>query len=243
MFDISNKKILLTGGSSGIGNALVKGFSKANAIVTNLDIKKPVNLNNTEFIKCDLSKISSLDLALKKYIKIHACPDVVINCAGITIPGQSNQYKQKDWNKTLDINISAIFYICKKLGDVMIKSKTKGSIINYTSIGAEQGFPNNPAYAASKGAVKQLSKALAVEWGQYGIRVNNIVPGYTATPMNIKSWTDKKLRKMRSEQTVLKRWAKPEEMVGPSIFLASDASSYITGTDLIVDGGWLAKGI
>ena len=125
----------------------------------------------------------------------------------------------------------------------MIKSKTKGSIINYTSIGAEQGFPNNPAYAASKGAVKQLSKALAVEWGQYGIRVNNIVPGYTATPMNIKSWNDKKLRKMRSEQTVLKRWAKPEEMVGPTIFLASDASSYITGIDLVVDGGWLAKGI
>ena len=128
---------------------------------------------------------------------MHTCPDVVINCAGTTIPGQSNKYKQTDWNKTLDVNISAIFYICKKIGDVMIKSKTKGSIINYTSIGAEQGFPNNPAYAASKGAVKQLSKALAVEWGQYGIRVNNIVPGYTATPMNIKSWNDKKLRKMK----------------------------------------------
>ena len=129
------------------------------------------------------------------------------------------------------------------MGNAMIKSKTKGSIINFTSIGAEQGFPNNPAYAASKGAVKQLSKALAVEWGQYGIRVNNIVPGYTTTPMNKKSWDDKKLRKTRSNQTILNRWAKPEEMVGPSMFLASDASSYVTGTDLIVDGGWLVKGI
>ena len=82
------------------------------------------------------------------------------------------------------------------MGDLMIKSKIQGSIINYTSIGAEQGFPDNPAYVATKGAVKQLSKALAVEWGKYGIRVNNIAPGYTATPMNIKSWSNKKLRKL-----------------------------------------------
>ena len=243
MFDISNKKILITGGSSGIGNALVKGFANANAIVTNLDIKQPLNLNNINFIKCDLSKINSIDLALKKYIKKYICPDVVINCAGITVPGESCKYQAKVWQKTIDVNLSAVFYICKIMGNAMIKSKTKGSIINFTSIGAEQGFPNNPAYAASKGAVKQLSKALAVEWGQYGIRVNNIVPGYTTTPMNKKSWDDKKLRKTRSNQTILNRWAKPEEMVGPTIFLASDASSYITGTDLIVDGGWLAKGV
>ena len=125
----------------------------------------------------------------------------------------------------------------------MIKSKIKGSIINITSMGAEQGFPNNPAYQASKGGVKQLTKALAVDWGQYGIRVNNIVPGYTNTPMNKISWNNKKLRKARADNTLLKRWAKPEEMVGPSMFLASDASSYVTGTDLIVDGGWLVKGI
>ena len=243
MFDISNKKILITGGSSGIGKALAEGFFKVNALVTCLDIKSPQGSKDIGYIKCDLSKIKSIDLALKEYTKNNNCPDVVINCAGTTHPGESNKYKQSDWDKTLNINLTAIFHICKKMGGLMIASKIQGSIINYTSIGAEQGFPNNPAYAATKGAVKQLSKALAVEWGQYGIRVNNIVPGYTATPMNTKSWNDKKLRKIRSEQTVLKRWAKPEEMVGPSIFLASDASSYVTGTDLIVDGGWLAKGI
>ena len=125
----------------------------------------------------------------------------------------------------------------------MIEQKLGGSIINFTSIGAEQGFANNPGYAATKGAVKQLSKSLAVEWGEYGIRVNNIVPGYTNTPMNSKSWGDPILKKQRSDNTVFGRWAEPEEMVGPAIFLASDASSYVTGTDLVVDGGWLVKGM
>ena len=243
MFDVSNKKILITGGSSGIGKALAQGFFKADALVTCLDIKKFEGPKKINYIKCDLSKIKSIDLALKEYIKNNSCPDVLINCAGTTHPGKSNEYKLTDWNNTLEINLTAIFHICKKVGDLMISSKIKGSIINYTSIGAEQGFPDNPAYAATKVAVKQLTKALAVEWGEHHIRVNNIAPGYTATPMNVKSWNDKRLRKKRSDQTILKRWAKPEEMVGPSIFLASDASSYVTGIDLVVDGGWLAKGI
>ena len=102
---------------------------------------------------------------------------------------------------------------------------------------------NPAAYAASKGGLKQLTKALAVEWGKYGIRVNNIVPGYTNTPMNSKSWNDKLLRRQRADNSVFGRWAEPEEMVGPAIFLASEASSFITGTDLVVDGGWLTKGM
>ena len=219
MFNVSDKKILITGGSSGIGNALTKGFANANAIVTNLDINKPLKSSNIDFIKCDLSKLKSINGALKKYTKKYICPDVVINCAGVTIPKVSHEYDEKAWQKTIDINLSAIFYICKNIGNIMIKSKIKGSIINITSMGAEQ------------------------DWGQYGIRVNNIVPGYTNTPMNKISWNNKKLRKARADNTLLKRWAKPEEMVGPSMFLASDASSYVTGTDLIVDGGWLVKGI
>ena len=125
----------------------------------------------------------------------------------------------------------------------MIQQNSGGSIINLTSIGAEQGFPNNPAYCASKGGLKQLTKALAYDWGKYGIRVNNLVPGYTNTPMNKKSWNDQSLRNKRASSTVLNRWAESEEMVGPAIFLASDASSYVTASDLVVDGGWIAKGL
>tara|TARA_B100000401_G_C52698185_1_gene667757 strand:+ start:217 stop:957 length:741 start_codon:yes stop_codon:yes gene_type:complete len=243
IFNLKNKKILVTGGSSGIGNALVEAFHEHGSVVTNLDIKKSKTIKGVDFIKCNLESIESIDIALREYCKMYKCPDVIVNCAAVTISGDAKKYNFSSWQKTININITAIFYICKFLGNIMIKNKIKGSIINYTSIGAERGFSNNPAYTASKAAVKNLTKSLSVEWGKYGIRVNNIVPGYTATPMNSKSWNCKKLRDQRSKHTSLGRWAKPEEMVGPSIFLASNASSYVTGADIVVDGGWLSKGM
>ena len=243
MYSVEGYKTIIVGGSRGIGKALSYGFAQANAKVTILDINPPDFEGNFNFIQCDLADNLSIKSALKKYHFDYSVADVLINCAAITIPGQSHLYTNDDWLNSLAVNLSGIFFLCREIGKNMIEHKVKGSIINFTSIGAEQGFANNPGYAATKGGVKQLSKALAVEWGQYGIRVNNIVPGYTHTPMNSKSWNDKALRKQRSDNSVLGRWAEPEEMVGPSIFLASKASSYITGTDLVVDGGWLAKGM
>ena len=125
----------------------------------------------------------------------------------------------------------------------MVKKKIKGSIINVTSIGAKIGFPNNPAYTASKGAVSNMTKSMAVDLGTFGIRVNNLEPGYTKTKMNQKSWSNKKQNKLRANRTMLLRWALPREYVGPAIFLASQASSYVTGSDLVVDGGWINKGL
>tara|TARA_B110000008_G_C16954010_1_gene557416 strand:- start:1362 stop:2093 length:732 start_codon:yes stop_codon:yes gene_type:complete len=243
MYSINGYKTIIVGGSRGIGKALVLGFIKANSNVTILDIDPPKFEGNFNFIHCDLSSHLSIKRAIQEYHNDILAPDVLVNCAAITIPGESHLYSDEDWLKSLAINLSGIFFLNREVGKKMIEHKVKGSIINYTSIGAEQGFANNPGYAASKGGVKQLTKALAVEWGQYGIRVNNIVPGYTNTPMNSKSWNDEILRKQRADKSVFGRWAEPEEMVGPSIFLASEASSYITGTDLVVDGGWLAKGM
>ena len=121
--------------------------------------------------------------------------------------------------------------------------KTGGSIINITSLNAELAFPNNPAYVAFKGGLKQLTKALALDLGQYNIRVNNIGPGYMKTDMTKKSWLNPKLRKARTSRILLNRWGEKEDIVGPCIFLASDASKYVTGHDLYVDGGWLANGL
>ena len=141
------------------------------------------------------------------------------------------------------INLSAVFLLCKLAGLQMIEQGNGGSIINFTSINASQAMPNNPAYAAAKSGVRMLTKSFAYDWGKYNIRVNNLGPGYTKTSMNQKSLDNPEAYKLRVDSTMLGRWAEPNEMIGPAIFLASDASSYMTGTDLWVDGGWLSKGI
>ena len=243
MFSVKNIAVVIVGGSRGIGKALVSGFIKAKANVTIFDKESPEALEGGQFIKCDLSLKSSIDEALSEYYKTNKLINVLINCAAITIPGESHTYSDENWYSSVSINLNGLFFLSREVGKKMIENKVEGSIINFTSIGAEQGFANNPGYAATKGAVKQLTKALAVEWGKYGIRVNNIVPGYTNTPMNSKSWNDRVLREERANNTVFGRWAKPEEMIGPAMFLASSASSYITGIDLVVDGGWLVKGM
>lgn len=242
MFNPIHKNVLITGGSKGIGRAIAKEFIRLGCKVTIIDIVKP-NFINHNFIRCDLSNHLNVLDCLEKFHLKNKFFGILINCAAVTLPGNAENYSLDNWNKSININLSATFLICREIGKKMIQNKFPGSIINITSIGAELGFENNPAYGASKGAVKQMSKALAVEWGKYGIRVNNLVPGYTNTPMNKKSWNNLKLRKKRSDNTSLGRWASTKEMVGPVIFLASSASSYITGTDLIVDGGWTVKGM
>ena len=124
-----------------------------------------------------------------------------------------------------------------------MKGGSGGSIINITSINSMMGFPDNPAYVASKGGLRMLAKALAIDYSNRNIRVNCIAPGYIRTVMTKESYNDKEKREHRTKHTILGRWGNPEDLVGATIFLASNASSYITGIDLFVDGGWSAKGI
>jgi len=120
-------------------------------------------------------------------------------------------------------------------------SQKAGSIINITSLGAELAFPNNPAYQISKAGLRQFTKAIARDWGESGIRANNICPGYIKTTMTAKSFSNEELNKQRKNYTLLKRWGLSKDLLGPAIFLISEASSYITGTDIYVDGGWTAN--
>jgi len=244
MFSVEGKKTLITGAGRGIGNALANGFVNNGADVGIFDYNIEEDLSKKiKKYNVDLNDDVKLENVFCDFINHFCSIDILINAAGVTLPSPSEDYPPMDWDKTLSINLRAIFLLCKITGKQMINQGTGGSIINFTSMGGTQGFPDNPAYCASKGGVRQLTKALAYDWGKYGIRVNNLAPGYTHTPMNQKSWDDDKLHHQRANHTMLGRWAEPDDMLGPTIFLASDASCYITGSDLYVDGGWIAKGI
>jgi len=245
LFSLEGKTALLTGGGRGIGQAIASGLTKAGASVAIFEknIEQNILPDKIKIYTVDLIKHIDLEQHFNDFINDFGAINILINNAGITKSSPSENYSENDWKTTLDINLSSIFLMCQLAGRKMIQQEIGGSIINVTSIGGSQGFPNNPAYCASKGGVRQLTKALAHDWGKYGIRVNNLVPGYTHTPMNQKSWEDNNLRQERATHAMLGRWAEPEDMIGAAIFLASDASSYVTGSDLYVDGGWNAKGI
>lgn len=244
IFSVKEKVIIITGGGKGIGYFLASEFSKRSAIVHVVDKMSTKNLTKDFSIhKCDVTnkiefkKICKLILSKNKKI------DVLINNAGITFPNtSSNNYPLKNWKKTLDVNLTGPFVCSQIIGNIM-KKQNSGSIINITSINAELGFPNNPAYVASKGGLKMLSKSLAKDLGKYGIRVNSIGPGYFVTDMTKKSFQNKKTRLIRQRHTLLGRWGNISELLGPCIFLSSDSSSYVTGQDLYVDGGWTSNGL
>ena len=248
LFSVKNKIVIITGSGRGIGRTFALNMAKRSAITYCFDIKFPNKIpkdlsNNLFHIKCDLTNKKKFDNECKKIFNRHKKIDVLINNLGISLPGKNEQtYLEKYWDQTLKINLTVAFNCSQTVMKFMLKKKN-GSIINITSINAELGFPNNPAYIASKGGLKMLGKSMAKDWGKYGIRVNNLGPGYFKTLMNQNSWKNLKTRKARTIRTMLDRWGEIDELVGPCIFLASDASKYVTAQDLYVDGGWTANGL
>lgn len=249
LFSLKDKVAIVTGAARGNGKAIAEGFWGAGAKVYFMDISEEVKRTvesiknpNAKYILADVTNKTDLKKAIDRIIKEQKKIDILVNNAGITIGEPSESYKEKNWEKTYNVNLKAPFALSQLVAKYMIKQKG-GVIINIIGLGAEQGFSNNPAYVAFKGGLKQLTKALAKDWAKYNIRVNNLGPGYIKTDMTKKSWDNLELRAERSGRIMLDRWGESEDLVGPAIFLASDASKYITGGDLYVDGGWLAKGI
>jgi NAD(P)-dependent dehydrogenase (short-subunit alcohol dehydrogenase family) len=198
---------------------------------------------NLHLLKCDITNKKKLQKIYRAIFSKHGRIDVLINNAGISMPKKKSRfYPKKYWQKTLDINLTAAFNCSQEVIKYMLKNKS-GSIINMTSINAELAFPNNPAYVSSKGGLKMLSKALAKDWGKFGIRVNSIGPGYFITEMNKKSYENPEKRELRENKTMLGKWGKMDQLIGPILFLSSNASSYVTGQDIYIDGGWTANGL
>jgi len=239
-FSVHNRVVVITGSNRGNGFAIANGLSNAGAKVVRIDLAF-TNKLNTEDIEFDLTshkKIKSLveDIA-KKYGRI----DALVNNAGISIASAYPYADEYSYEKTLSVNLHAAFAMCSAVCPIMASHKA-GSIVNITSLGAELAFPNNPSYQISKAGLRQLTKVLARDWGEAGIRANNICPGYINTAMTATSFADNELHQKRKNNTLMKRWGESEDLVGPTIFLISEASSYITGTDIYVDGGWTANG-
>lgn len=241
LFSLVNKNVVITGASRGIGEAIAIGCKNAGANIVCLSrSSKP---NSEELIsvykKCDINDTTLFENILKETSINSGSINALINVAGISLP-KSKKNNFSRFSETININLDAVYRCCEVASKFILDG---GSIVNVGSIGGLQGFPDNPGYVASKGGLRMLTKALAIDYANKGINVNCLIPGYVKTNMTKNSYDNPNEHSERLSRMIVKRWGTPQDLVGAAIFLISNASNYITGTDLIVDGGWTAKGL
>ena len=232
------KVILVTGGSSGIGKFLIKNLAKRNFFVINLSRKKTLirSKNYQNIILENFNNHEKLKIIFKSIEKKHKRIFGLINNAGATFEG----YSFKNFKNNLDINLNFTFNVTNLALPLIVRG---GKIINISSIASYVGLPNNPGYNASKAAINSLTRSFATDYSTKKINVNSLVLGYFPTKMTSKSFKDKLKKKLVKRNTILNRWGKLDEIIGPIEFLLSSKSSYITGQSIVVDGGWIVKGL
>ena len=236
---ITNKTILITGGSNGIGKATVKLFLKNNNKVIVIDKKPSDNKdNNLHFFKADLSKKNLIKHLLKKiYKKINKIDILVLNAA-ICPMKEFLKIDEKIFDQVVNTNQKSVFFLAQEIAKGMVDKKVKGKIIFISSVSSIFGGSLQAHYCATKGAVNQIMKSMAISLGQYGINVNAVLPGTIITNLNKKQLKQNpKLRKYFISRTPLNRLVLPEEIANSIFFLSSDMSSGVNGECLVVDGG------
>lgn len=245
-FDLKGKKVIITGAATGLGFGMAEGFVQNGADVAIVDISEKLDetvakLGETRKVygvKADISTEDGRNDAFGKALNLLGGVDILVNCAGIQKRHFSEEFPMSDWEKVLAVNLTAVFHMCQLAGREMIKNG-KGKIINVASMLSFFGGYTVPAYAASKGGVAQLTKALSNEWASKNINVNAIAPGYMATEMNTAIINDEARNASITARIPAKRWGTPDDVKGVVLFLASEASNYINGAVIPVDGGYL----
>jgi 2-deoxy-D-gluconate 3-dehydrogenase len=247
-FDLSGTTAVVTGASRGIGAEIAVGLMEAGANVTTLQRSAPGEdllavaareRRRLEHVEADFASEESIAAAISGAIRI-APIGILVNNAGTQIRHDSVDFPLTDFDKIMDINTRAVFQLCAGFARAMIDRRS-GKIVNLSSLLAFQGGLRVPAYAASKGAVDQLTKAFANEWAPFGVNVNAVAPGYVATDMNANLLADENRSAQISARIPAGRWGKPSDIVGAVVFLCSGAADYIHGVTLPVDGGWLGR--
>ncbi len=245
-FKLTGKKAFITGGARGIGKSIAVAFAQAGADVAIVDLDLDAAQQtakelqqfgvNTLAVKTDVTKPDDVNAMMTTILNAFGSVDVVFNNAGICINVNAEDMTYEQWRKVIDINLNGVFLVAQAAGKAMIRQQ-RGSIINTASMSGH--IVNEPqpqsAYNASKAAVIMLTKSLAAEWAQHHVRVNSLSPGYIGTEMTLKAtqWIP-----LWEKRTPMGRMGKPDELQGIVLYLASDVSSYTTGSDFIVDGGF-----
>jgi len=248
LFSLKGKVALFTGGSRGLGKAMAIGLAKAGADVAVVGRKLDQEVIDEitaqgvrgKFYEFDLANTDGIAALVGEVKNDFGHIDILVNNAGVQSRHKAVDFPKSDWDFVLNVNLNAVFFMCQEVGRLML-AQGKGKIINIASLLSYQGGLTVPAYAASKGAVAQFSKSLSNEWASQGINVNCIAPGYMDTEMNTALIADATRSRQIMDRIPAGRWGKPEDMVGAAIYLASDASDYVNGSTIIVDGGWMGR--
>lgn len=249
LFDLSGSVALVTGAGSGIGQCIALGLAQCGAKVACLDRRDDGGLQATIktieqaggqalALNADVTSLDALENAVAQTESNLGALSIAVNAAGIANANPAETMAEEQFQTLMDVNLKGVFFSCQAEANAMLKHG-KGSIVNIASMSgviANRGL-QQCHYNTSKAGVIHMGKSMAMEWVSGGVRVNSISPGYTATPMNTRPEMVHQIREFES-QTPMGRMASVTEMVGPAIFLASDASSYCTGVDLLVDGGF-----
>ena len=248
-FSLKGRVAIVTGARTGLGQGMAFGLAEAGADIVGIDLtklaetEKGVKERGRKFlgIEADLSNIKTIDDIIHRTVQEFRKIDILINNAGIIRRRDAIDFSEKDWDDVMNINVKTGFFFSQAVAKQFIKQKTGGKIINVASLLSFQGGVRVPSYTASKSGVMGITRLMANEWAKYNINVNAIAPGYMATDNTAPLRADPERSKAILERIPAGRWGLPDDLKGVAVFLASEASSYVNGYTVAVDGGWLAR--
>jgi 2-deoxy-D-gluconate 3-dehydrogenase len=248
-FNLRGKVAIVTGARTGLGQGMAFGLAEAGADIVGVDVyhlretQKGIEERGRKFLgmERDLSDIKVIDDIIDQTIQKFERIDILVNNAGIIRRTDAVDFCEKDWDDVMNVNLKTVFFFSQAVAKQFIKQKTGGKIINIASLLSFQGGILIPSYTSSKSGVRGLTQLLANEWAAHGINVNAIAPGYMATSNTEPLRNDPKRAPAILARIPAGRWGMPADLQGAVVFLASEASAYINGFTLAVDGGWLGR--